>query len=90
MLLSLTFFHQFVLGLLLQIVVEGKSLVDVKQNHLTHCLMNVIHNFTPEIDNPFSCIKSFLSWFYIYSIALLCTKTLGVISSEINKPSAES
>lgn len=88
--LSLALFYQSVSALLLQMAVKGKSLVDVKQNHLTYCLMNVIHNFTPEIYNPLSCIKSFLSWFYIYSIALLCMETLGVISSEINKPSAES
>lgn len=52
--------------------------------------VNIIHNFTPEIYNPFSCIKSFLPQFYIYSTALLWMETLGVISLEINKPSAES
>lgn len=80
----------FLLPVCVSMVVKGKSLGDVKQNHLTYCLMNVIHNFTPEIYNPFLCIKSFLSWIYIYSIALLCMETLGVISSEINKPSDES
>lgn len=52
--------------------------------------MNAIHNFTTEIYNPFLCIKSFLSWLCIYSIAQLWMETLGVISLEINKPSAES
>lgn len=52
--------------------------------------VNVIHNFTPEIYNPLLRIKSFLPRFYIYSTALLWMETLGVISLEINKPSAES
>lgn len=52
--------------------------------------MSAIHNFTTEIYSPLSCIKSFLSWFCIYSIAQLWMETLGVISLEINKPSAES